>query len=202
MFKRFNLTVSIVLVLTFLVGLGSVSAAPSESGLIHVVRRGETLSGIAARYGVNMRAIARANNIANANRIYAGQRLVIPTGRPTATTTTATATQNGAVHIVQRGETLSGIAARYGVGMWVLAHANNIANPSRIYAGQQLVLPTGQAVSTSTSASGTVHVVRRGETLSAIAYRYGVSTWAIANANGIANPNLVYAGQRLVIPAA
>jgi LysM repeat protein len=47
----------------------------------------------------------------------------------------------------------------------------------------------------------TVHVVRRGETLYSIARSYGVNMWTIARANGIANPNCIYAGQRLVIPA-
>jgi LysM repeat protein len=196
MFRHFKASILIALALVLVVGAGTVSAAPSESGLVHVVRRGETLSGIAVRYGVNMWALARANGIANPSRIYAGQRLIIPTGGPV----WPTVPQGGAVHVVQRGETLSGIAARYGVNMWVLARTNGIANPSRIYTGQRLVIPTGQTA--STSADGPVHTVLRGQTLSGIAYHYGVSIWAIANANGIANPNLIYAGQRLVIPAA
>jgi hypothetical protein len=72
---------------------------------------------------------------------------------------------------------------------------NGITNPSRIYVGQRLVIPTRHR-------AGRVHVVRRGETLTQIAWRYGVNAWAIARANGITNLNFVYVGQRLTIPGA
>jgi LysM repeat protein len=80
MSKRSKLSVLVALVLAVLV-IGSVvtpvSAASSER-TVHVVQRDETLYSIARSYGVSVWAIARANNIANPNAIYAGQRLVIP----------------------------------------------------------------------------------------------------------------------------
>ncbi len=80
MLKRFCVGGLVALVLALLI-VGSVvtpvSAAPDES-TVHIVRRGETLYSIARSYGVSMWAIARANGITNPNRIYAGQRLVIP----------------------------------------------------------------------------------------------------------------------------
>jgi len=120
-----------ITVLVLVVGVLPAAAAPSGScSVVHVVRRGETLSGIAYRYGVSMWDIARANGIANPNRIYVGQRLVIPTCRP-----------SGRVHIVRRGENLYGIAWRYGVDVWSIARANGILNLNRIYVGQRLVIP-------------------------------------------------------------
>jgi LysM repeat protein len=137
MSQRSNLSVWAALVLAVLV-VGSVatpvSAAPSER-TVHVVRRGETLYSIARSYGVNMWTIARTNGIANPNRIYAGQRLVIPTGY------TSAGRYTGTVHVVRRGETLYRIALNHGVSAWAIARANNIANPNRIYAGQRLVIP-------------------------------------------------------------
>jgi LysM repeat protein len=110
--------------------------------------------------------------------------------------------QGGAVHVVQRGETLSSIARAYGVSMTALAQANGIRNPNFIYAGQRLAIP-GASGSTAGSggaaASGGVHVVRPGENLSTIAVRYGTSVASLARANGIANPNHIYVGQRLTI---
>jgi LysM repeat protein len=103
------------------------------------------------------------------------------------------------VHIVQSGETLYSIARSYGVDMWAIARANGITNPNHIYAGQRLVIPIGQADGIRHTA--TVHIVQSGETLYSIANRYGVSMWAIARANGVTNPNLIYVGQRLAIPA-
>jgi LysM repeat protein len=99
------------------------------------------------------------------------------------------------VHIVQRGETLSGIAARYGTTASRLAQINGITNPNLIYVGQRLTIPCGQP-------AGHVHVVQPGETLTHIALQYGISTWSIARANGITNLNVIYVGQRLTIPGA
>jgi LysM repeat protein len=103
------------------------------------------------------------------------------------------------VHIVQSGETLYSITRSYGVDMWAIARANGITNPNHIYAGQRLVIPTGQAG--DIGHTGTVYIVQSGETLYSIANRYGMSVWAIARANGITNPNLIYVGQRLAVPA-
>jgi LysM repeat protein len=107
----------------------------------------------------------------------------------------------GGIHVVQRGETLSQIARRYGVSMTALAQANGISNPNFIYSGQRLTIPgaSGGTSSGGASASGGVHVVRPGENLSSIAARYGASVTTLARANGIANPNHIYVGQRLTI---
>jgi len=98
------------------------------------------------------------------------------------------------IHIVRYGENLTMIAVRYGVTVWDIARANGIANPNRIYVGQRLVIPSASLAGSSR------HIVRFGETLTVIGWRYGIDRWAIARANGIANLNLIYAGQRLVIP--
>ncbi len=101
----------------------------------------------------------------------------------------------GGIHVVQRGETLSQIARRYGVSTTALAQANGISNPKR------LAIPgaSGAANTGGAAASSGVHVVRPGENLSSIAARYGTSVAALARANGIANPNHIYVGQRLTI---
>jgi LysM repeat protein len=108
--------------------------APPPSGKkVHVVRRGETLASIARWYGVSIKAIVKANKIKNPNRIYVGQRLVIPKKSKPA--------QHGFWYRVRRGNTLSGIAWRFGANMWAIAYANNIRYPSRIYTGQWLWIP-------------------------------------------------------------
>ncbi len=119
--------------------------APSADG--YVVKAGDTLNAIAARYGVSTSALARANGIRNINRIYVGQRLVIP-GRSVSTapaTGSAPATATGGVYIVQRGDTLSRIAARYGTTVQALMSINNIANPDRIWVGQRIAIAKGAA---------------------------------------------------------
>jgi LysM repeat protein len=104
----------------------------------HTIRSGETLSGIAQRYGTTVSALARANNIANPNLIQAGAKLNIP-GR--SDSFAAPASGGGGRHTVRAGETLSGIAGRYGTTVSALARANNIANPNLIQAGAQLNIP-------------------------------------------------------------
>jgi spore germination protein len=96
-------------------------------------------------------------------------------------------------HCVRYGETLFSIGRLYGVNPYAIASANYLPNPNRIYAGQMLLIPACRPCPR-------VHIVACGETLLAIARKYGVSAWAIARANGIWNLNCIYAGQRLVIP--
>jgi LysM repeat protein len=182
----------VISLLLLTIGAQTAWAAPAQSGSrIHIVRRGENLYRIALRYGTTVRAIAAANHIRNPNCIYAGQRLVIPGGggKPCC---------GGAVYVVRRGDTLSSIARRHGVSVLALQRANGIRNRNRIYAGQCLVIPYYRAYH---APSGRFYYkVRRGDTLAGIAWRYGVNMWSIVSANGIRNPNCIYAGQVLWIP--
>ncbi|MBN1178914.1 MAG: LysM peptidoglycan-binding domain-containing protein [Anaerolineae bacterium] len=176
--------------------------ARAEDGIVHVVARGETLFSIAGRYGTTVDAIAAANGIGDPTRIYAGQRLTIPTGNSSAASIPAAA---GATHVVQPGENLFRIALRYGTTTQALANLNGLYNPAQIYVGQRLTIP-GSATTPSVAyqpqhAAGT-HVVQRGETLAAIASRYGVNLWTLVQANAIANASLILPGQTLVIPQA
>lgn len=126
---------------------------------------------------------------------------------PAATTPTPSAGGiiiNGATYTVVAGDTLFSIARRFGVSVGDLAVANNIANPTRIFVGQVLVLP-GVPNPTPTTVnppptSGRTHVVQRGENLFRIALRYGVPLADLARANNIANPARIFEGQTLVIP--
>jgi len=113
--------------------------------------------------------------------------------------------QQGTVHVVRRGENLTGIAARYGTTVSALVRANNIRNPNWIYVGQRLTIPGtgGDGDDGGDDGDDTptgVHIVRAGETLSRIALRYGTTVWAIASLNGLRNINYIYVGQRLRIP--
>ncbi|MCS7286605.1 MAG: LysM peptidoglycan-binding domain-containing protein [Anaerolineae bacterium] len=100
---------------------------------------------------------------------------------------------------VRWGDTLTSIAWRYCVSPWAIARWNNIPNPNLIYAGQILVIYPGCYYPPQPPCVF-VHYVRPGETLLGIARMYGVSVWEIARLNGIFNLNLIYVGQRLLIP--
>jgi LysM repeat protein len=131
--RRLSVLIAVVVLLSALAPVASAAPQPTSS-IVHVVRPGETLSGIAVYYGVNLWTLARYNNIVNPNFIYVGQRLVIPSSGTT-----------GRIHIVQRGETLLSIAARYGLNALTIAHANGIYNLNYIWVGQRLVIPASAA---------------------------------------------------------
>jgi len=100
-------------------------AAPKKKTVYHTVRKGEALSKIAERYGVKTSDVMRWNRISNANKVYAGQKLKIYT------------TNNWRIHTVRSGDTLSGIASRYGCSVTDLRSWNNLKS-STIYAGQKI----------------------------------------------------------------
>ena len=116
-------------------------------------------------------------------------------------------TAAGRVHTIQRGETLGGIAGRYGVRLSALANANGLADPNRILAGSMLSIPSQAApaltpaATTAKKPAGSSHTIQLGETLGQVARRYGVSTTALADANGIANVDFVRSGTVLRIPS-
>jgi len=111
--------------------------AQQQGGICtYTVRGGDMLSAIAKTYGTTVDWLVKTNNIANPNFIYVGQKLKVP-----CTPTDPSAQAKTRVHTVRRGETLSGIAAKYGVSLSSLVKANNIANPNFIYIGQQLRIP-------------------------------------------------------------
>ncbi|MBU0705222.1 MAG: LysM peptidoglycan-binding domain-containing protein [Chloroflexi bacterium] len=179
------------------------AAELDQNGVIHVVGRGETLFSIARRYGTSVDAICAANGIADPTRIYAGQRLTIPSSNAASGASSVPAAAGG-THVVRAGENLFRIALRYGVTVQALAELNGIYNPGHVVAGQRLVIP-GSATTPSAAYqpqhASTTHTVQRGETLSAIAQRYGVSLWTLVQTNNVANPALILPGQVLVVPS-
>lgn len=102
-----------------------------------------------------------------------------------------------ATYTVKSGDTLSGIAARYGTTWQELQRINGIKDANRIYPGQVLTLPGGGS---KPAPAKRTYTVVSGDTLSGIAARYGTSWQALAQKNGIANPNLIFPGQKLIIP--
>lgn len=101
-------------------------------------------------------------------------------------------------YMIKAGDTLSGIAGARGIGVDELARINSIGNPNLIYAGQVIRVPGGGAAAPSTGH----YRVQPGDTLAAIAQRFGTTVQALAAANGISNPDLIFAGQWLDVPAA
>jgi LysM repeat protein len=164
----------------------------------YIVQPGDTLAAIAQRYHVSLHALARLNGISNFNLVQAGRRLAIPVP------------VRHFHYRVRWGDTLSGIAARFHLSV----SAVRSMNPSLgayLIAGSWLALCSGCGASReyavaagggspSPAVYGTRYVVQPGDSLIAIAGRYGTTVSALAAANHIANPDRVVIGTRLVVP--
>ncbi|MEW6145302.1 MAG: LysM peptidoglycan-binding domain-containing protein [Thermodesulfobacteriota bacterium] len=186
------------------------------------VRRGDTLGAIAARHRVSIASIKNANNL-RSSMIRSGQVLTIPgaTGRYYDTDVVTTSSTRIAKHMVNPGETLGGIAAKYNVSISTIKRANGIKG-STIMSGQVLDIPyitdgstyiassegryddssvtsTAAASRTSTTRSSTRYTVKSGDTLGKIAAKHGVSTASIQSANNMRG-TVVKRGEVLTIP--
>jgi len=149
--RSFSLRIAMLLAVLIVVLLAPLAVHAQQA--VHVVRRGDTLSGIAARYGTSMQAIMNANGLRNANFIWVGQRLIIPTGGSSGSSGGAGGSSSG-VHIVRRGEILATIAARYGTTVQAIVNANGLRNANFIYVGQRLTIPGKGSGTTTAGSSG------------------------------------------------
>ena len=106
---------------------------PAQTETVSTVQTGDTLSGIAARNHTTYQVLAAYNGIQNPNLIYPGQKIKIPGG--------TVASSKAKIYMVKPGDTLSGIAEKFGTTYQKLASINGIQNPNLIYSGQVLNLP-------------------------------------------------------------
>lgn len=132
---RKNRLAALIGLMTLIMGMLFVPATQAQSSTtcsaFYTVQQGDTLSRIARAMGVTVAQLQTWNKLTNPNRIVVGQSLCVKMTTITDTTT----------YTVQRGDTLSRIARRYGISMTVLAQVNNISNPNQIYVGQVLRIP-------------------------------------------------------------
>lgn len=120
----------------------------TTSDIVYTVKAGDTLSSIAKQYNTTWEALAKYNNISNPNIIYGGQKIKIPSAKPSTSPVvteppkeTKPVVSPETTYIVKAGDTLSSIAAKFGTTWKVLAEYNNIVNPNVIYGGQKIKIP-------------------------------------------------------------
>jgi membrane-bound lytic murein transglycosylase D len=177
----------------------------------HKVQRGQTLGGIAGKYGVPSSAIASLNGVSDPRSLRIGQVLTIPVKASSLQDRTIT-------HVVSKGESLGRIAGQYGVTVSQLKEANSLRSDT-ISIGQRLIVkteaaPTATASVTSSSSSSssasrsssntqsrsaTTYTVQSGDTVSGIAAKFGTTWVALRSANDLKSDSLKV-GQKLSIP--
>ena len=173
--------------------LPSADVPPPQGDITHVVGGGDTLSGIAQTYGVSSWSIMKRNGVWDPNKIFVGQKLIIPLGGD------ATESPNPTIaeHVVVKGDSIAQLARTYRTTPAEIQALNTsvITDPDHLVEGMVLTIQVGTAPPVQT------HTVRPGESLSQIAQRYGVTTRALIQTNSLRDPNTVRVGQLLIIPA-
>ncbi|HWJ04676.1 MAG TPA: LysM peptidoglycan-binding domain-containing protein [Steroidobacteraceae bacterium] len=199
-----------------------VAAVEPPPEVRHRVRRGDTLSAIAREYGVPIETLRAANDLKGAV-IHPGQSLLVPQPAAGASATLAmlaaprediaaqlperqrpskqASSSKPRVHVVKSGDTLWGVARRYGVTVPTLASANGLSNQAGLVPGARLEIPGAGGSRAAASGDGamTTYKVRRGDTLSEIADRFNVTVREIMTWNRLRQSSSLRTGQRLVL---
>jgi len=158
-----------------------------SGSFVYTVRKGDTLSKLAAKFNTTPEEIKRLNGLKNPHRINKGQKLRIPG---------AGASSSGLFreHRVKKGESVWSIAKKYGVSVSSIISVNAIKNKRLLKPGQRLLIPTTSDVTLQT------YIVKKGDTLSGLALKFGTNPSEIKKLNGLNNPHYIKKGQKLKIP--
>lgn len=170
----------------FLNGASEATPTKSPDAIRYTVKRGDTLWGIAKKFGVTVSAVANANNIRNPNLIYVGEVFIIPH-------MTSAENSGYTLYTVRRGDTLWGISRKFGTSINSIVALNDIKNPNRIYAGEVFKIPSAR------SEQAVIYTVKRGDTLWGISRKFGTTVENLVKLNSVKNPNLIYVGEKLII---
>ena len=193
--KYFQLILLVAIIVASFATTNTAFAA-SACGTSYYVIRGDTLRKIAAKCDTTVYALRRANpEIGSGDLIYPGQSLLLPGA--------ILYGNNGFnTYIIARGDTLKTLAARFNTTVDYLVNLNpDITNVNVIYEGQRLIVPAG-GNPTPPPTSGHVYTIQKGDTLKKIAVWTNTTVNALLQVNPqIANPNLIYVGQIINLPA-
>ena len=204
---------------TTLAGEVSTAVAPST----YRVAAGDTISGIAGRFALSTASVLALNGLGWSSLIFPGQQLKLSNGAsvPVAQAAPPASTTVSSRYTIAKGDTISRVAAQFGVSTQSVLTANGLSWSSIIYPGQTVAIP-GQAaaaavpppapvvvtpaptpapvVVTPPAVVNATYVIASGDTITRIAVRFGISSQALLTANGLSYSSIIYSGRTLVIP--
>ena len=191
----------------FLAAYDDMPSSKQTSWVKHKIKRGETVSTIARKYGVSQYAIFSANNLSRRSKIYAGKSLVVPV--PNDRSYSSNRKRNyeleGNVYNVRSGDNVWEIARAFGTTPEKVRRLNKLDSKSRIYVGQKLVITDSKNQKSFASTNASVdktgnYKVRRGDSLWEIAKKFNTSVSALRKLNGLGRRSYIYPGQKLKVP--
>ncbi len=189
--RSYFASLSWLILLTFLVGsIAPTSVSAQTSGPVYIVQQGDSLFSIALSFGVSVQALQDANGIADPSLISVGQEIVIP-GFEDVSGKLLT-------YKVQLGETLPGLALRFGASLDSLVRLNRLTSAEALYVGQSLIYPEGEGG--AAIPSGRTLVVSSTDSLVELAARHNYNAWALALINKLDSPFGVFSGEQVVVP--
>ena len=166
----------------------------------YVVRSGDTLSHVAARKGVSLAALLKANGLSTRSVLQVGQKVRIPSAGAASASRPAVAAPSTTTYRVRSGDTLSAIATRTKTSLATVYSLNRLNARSVIHPGQ--ILKVRGTTPAATRPAGTAaYAVRAGDTLSGIATKHSVTLAALLKTNRLSAAAVIHPGQRLKVPA-
>ncbi len=181
------------------------AAGPASADTTHIVQPGETLWVIAAAHGISVDAIARANNLRNADVLQPGQRLIIPASSPRRVAGQSVPATTYTTYKIKSGDTLWALAQRFDMSVEQLAALNGISPDATLRLGQVLKVTVGPAAVPRASAAPSrkyvPYRIQQGDSLWTLARRFDMSVRELAAANGIGEADTLQIGQVLKVKA-
>lgn len=190
-------------------------STPKTTTKYHTVTEGDTLGSIAKKYNVTVKQLIAWNKLENPDALSLGQKIRVTvtskssSSKPSSSTKTSASSKSSTkTHTVFEGDTLGSIAREYGVTVKQLVEWNNLEDPNALRLGQTIRLSASSSSKSSSStksssskSSAKTHTVVEGDTLGAIARKYGVSVKQLVEWNNLENPDALRLGQTLRVTA-
>ena len=172
----------------------------------YTVEKGDTIYGIARKFGIKPSVIMDANDLTASSKLYVGQQLKIQSSSSKENSRKTFNSKDGTIYTVEKGDSIYKISKKFGVSMQCIREANSL-HSDKLLVGQKLTIPAScekiqQSSCINLSTGGEkLYVVVSGDSISAIAKKFGVKSSDIIRVNNLQNPDKLKVGQQLKIPS-